>query len=447
MSEKTKILILSSNPKDTARLRLDEEVREITEGLTRCKNREQFSIHQVWAVRLRDLRRAMLDHEPHIVHFCGHSQEQGLMVEDDNGKTVLVPVEALSGLFELFTTQIECVLLNACYSEIQAEAINKHINYVIGMTEGVNDKTAIEFAIGFYDALGAGKTFDEAFKFGKNAIQLYNIPQHFIPILKRKPNIEANASQVIINIDESYEQNFQKQRETIEQEKLKKITSRGYWEIIIHPDRFEKEQISHLGECKEIIRQSKVSLRGWDFPHYDRREEPISGIDYVEQFIDFAGQIEYWRYYQSGQFIFFKGLKEDWVEEDGILGRNRLDITPMTSLAVINTLYIFTEIFKFASHLASNRLLGSSCKIQTILHHAKSRKLLFFDSIHDLHRNYVCGIEKLPYEKIVSTSQLLSAFNELALDATIWVYQRFNWDNVNKESFRKTQEKFLAGQS
>jgi hypothetical protein len=39
-----KILILSANPKDTARLRLDEEVHEIEEGLRRSKCRDQFEI-------------------------------------------------------------------------------------------------------------------------------------------------------------------------------------------------------------------------------------------------------------------------------------------------------------------------------------------------------------------------------------------------------------------
>ena len=42
MSQVKRILILSANPKNTNRLRLDEEVREIDEGLQRSKNREQF---------------------------------------------------------------------------------------------------------------------------------------------------------------------------------------------------------------------------------------------------------------------------------------------------------------------------------------------------------------------------------------------------------------------
>jgi hypothetical protein len=49
-----KILILAANPKNTDRLRLDQEVREIDEGLRRSRHREQFELTSKWAVRLRD---------------------------------------------------------------------------------------------------------------------------------------------------------------------------------------------------------------------------------------------------------------------------------------------------------------------------------------------------------------------------------------------------------
>jgi hypothetical protein len=189
MNYKKKILILSANPGDTARLRLDKEVSEIKEGLRRAKHRELFSIHSEWAVSFGGLRRALLDHEPQIVHFSGHGDEDGLMLEGEFGLAVSISSEALSGLFELCSNHVECVILNACYSAPQAAAINKHINYVIGIPEKISDKAAIEFSVGFYDALGAGNTVEIAFKFGCNALRALNIPGKFDPILfKKKSN-------------------------------------------------------------------------------------------------------------------------------------------------------------------------------------------------------------------------------------------------------------------
>jgi predicted NACHT family NTPase len=181
------ILILASSPVDEARLRLDKEVREIDEGLRRSQKRDQFRIEQRWAVRTDDLRRALLDTEPQIVHFCGHGTgDAGILVEDNNGHAKLVSTEALSSLFELFADHVECVLLNACYSEVQADAIVKNITYVIGMSDSIGDGASIKFSTGFYDALGAGKPIETAYKFGCNAIQLENIPGHLTPRLKKK---------------------------------------------------------------------------------------------------------------------------------------------------------------------------------------------------------------------------------------------------------------------
>jgi CHAT domain len=183
-----KILILSANPKGTTPLRLDEEVREIYAGLKQAKNRDQFVLEQRWAVQPRDIQRAMLDINPSIIHFCGHGTgDEGLVFEDETGSAKLVNGEALAGLFELFALQIECVVLNGCYSEVQANAISQHINYVIGMGKAIGDRAAIEFAVGFYDALGAGQSVEFAYKFGCAAIRLAGIPEQLTPILKKKP--------------------------------------------------------------------------------------------------------------------------------------------------------------------------------------------------------------------------------------------------------------------
>ncbi len=67
-------------------------------------------------------------------------------------------------------------MLNACYSETQALAIYDYIDCVIGMERAVSDKAAIHFSTAFYDALGAGRSYKEAFDFGCNNIDLNGIP-------------------------------------------------------------------------------------------------------------------------------------------------------------------------------------------------------------------------------------------------------------------------------
>ncbi len=184
-----KILILSANPKNTSSLRLDEEVREIQLGLERARKREQFEIISKWALRSDDLRRALLDYEPEIVHFSGHGMgNQGLILENNFGDMQLVSAESLANLFKLFKNKVECVFLNACYSEVQAEAIHNYISCVVGMSQEIGDRAAIKFAVGFYDALGAGRIYQDAFEFGCNSINLAGIPEVSTPILKLRNN-------------------------------------------------------------------------------------------------------------------------------------------------------------------------------------------------------------------------------------------------------------------
>ncbi len=200
------ILILAANPTNTSRLRLDEEIREIDEGLRRANKRQQFKLEQKWAVRSRDFYRARLDFQPQIVHFCGHGTgEDGIVLEDEKGHSMLVPTESLSAMFEVFAENgLECVVLNACYSEVQANSIRQHIDYVIGMNRAIGDRAAINFTVAFYDTLAAGKDVESAFKLGCS--QLIGLKEDQTPVLKTRPGLvpekkQANSS---VPVSESY---------------------------------------------------------------------------------------------------------------------------------------------------------------------------------------------------------------------------------------------------
>jgi len=204
------ILLLAANPKGTERLRLDRMFKRIKQAVDRAKKR-QFKLVVKWAVTDDDVRRALLDNEPEVVHFAGHGTGDaqggtgrdlipagevdagGLVFEDDVGDFQRITGDALAGLFELCSDSVKCVVLNGCYSEAEANAITQHIEFVVGTNRAIGDQAAIEFAGGFYDALGAGLDFETAFNFGCNAINLKRIPEHLTPILKK------NVSAVTLN--------------------------------------------------------------------------------------------------------------------------------------------------------------------------------------------------------------------------------------------------------
>jgi len=160
------VLFLSANPQDTAQLRLDHESRAIDQALRNAEFREKFNIKTHSAVRVVDLQSYLLRHKPNILHFSGHGGQDGIILEDTYGDAMPVKKEALGLLFSVLKDNIRCVMLNACYSAEQAEAIAEHIDCVIGMSDKIDDRAATAFAAAFYQALGFGRDVQTAFNLG-----------------------------------------------------------------------------------------------------------------------------------------------------------------------------------------------------------------------------------------------------------------------------------------
>ena len=55
------------------------------------------------------------------------------------------------------------VVLNACHSRAQAEAITEYIDCAIGMQRAVRQDAAVAFAAAFYGAIAFGRSVHEAF--------------------------------------------------------------------------------------------------------------------------------------------------------------------------------------------------------------------------------------------------------------------------------------------
>ncbi len=189
------ILFLAANPKSMNHLDLDKEIKGIDDALRQTDFRDAFELEQQWAVSVEDLQKYLLRHNPDIVHFSGHGSKTGeLYFVNDSGQgqgvrndartldiesleTNLNPLEksALADLFEIFKDSVKCVVLNACYSELQAHAIAQHIPCVVGMSRAIEDPSAITFAKSFYQGLGYGRDVETSFKLGKNQIDLRNL--------------------------------------------------------------------------------------------------------------------------------------------------------------------------------------------------------------------------------------------------------------------------------
>lgn len=181
-AEAPRILFLAANPWDSERLRLGVEERKIREVLERSDVRYTLETRQ--AVRPEDLTFALSRLRPRIVHFSGHGEASGtLRLENDAGETHEVTPQALGAVFGALAGEIECVVLNACFSSRQAEEIAKHVKYVVGMRHEVGDEAAITFATGFYQAVGSGRPVPQAVEVGRSLFGMMNLPEHLLPVM------------------------------------------------------------------------------------------------------------------------------------------------------------------------------------------------------------------------------------------------------------------------
>ena len=163
-----KILFFGANPRGTRPLRVDEEIREIQQTIKQGKERDNILVKTEWAVRPRDITQALIDFQPHFVHFAGHGggEEGSFAAEDDIGYAHVIPVDGLVQAFKAVGRDVRCVIVNACRTERLAQALAAVVPCVIGMRQPVGDRSAIRFSIGFYQALAAGKPVETAFDVG-----------------------------------------------------------------------------------------------------------------------------------------------------------------------------------------------------------------------------------------------------------------------------------------
>jgi hypothetical protein len=110
----------------------------------------------------------------------------------------------------------------------------------------------------------------------------------------------------------------------------------GHWFVTFQPLPVVSDRIP-LNELQERVVRSRVSLRGWDYPHLANDLEFLDGG--IESTTDRGQYQERWRVKTSGFFA------HRWrMREDGIRDR-------VGTLDFVNAIWSMTEVFIFASRL------------------------------------------------------------------------------------------------
>ena len=168
-----RILFLAASPQNEARLRVGAEHDRINDELSRSGQRDKFLFSSLMAVTPESILRSIVQENPYIIHFSGHGEADGIILETAAGLSKKVTPAALKKLFKAAAQNVQCVFLNACYSADQAKSISEAVPFVIGMERSIKDSDALIFSTGFYGSIAAGKNIQISYDLGCAAMALH----------------------------------------------------------------------------------------------------------------------------------------------------------------------------------------------------------------------------------------------------------------------------------
>jgi hypothetical protein len=208
----TTVLFLAANPVAVPALQLAEECRAIEDKIRAAKFRDQIRLRSRWAARPDDLLQALNEDSPSVLHFSGHGAgDQGLYFQSEDGNAERVGAEGLAQVMQAAGASVVLVVLNACYSEVQAQVLVAHVPCVIGMSSAIGDKAAIVYAASLYRALAFGRSVANAHAQGLAALALHSTTREQtrdiegaeaagpapIPILLHRPDVDAASVYIV----------------------------------------------------------------------------------------------------------------------------------------------------------------------------------------------------------------------------------------------------------
>lgn len=208
---------------------------------------------------------------------------------------------------------------------------------------------------------------------------------------------------------------------------LSKIKSRGYWRINLRPTSIA-EKIS-LPQCLNYVESSRVSLRGWDYPHISSRNDDTTGSEnhgeFIEHWIDWWSHVEFWRMYRSTQFLHYRALKEDWEDWDE---RRASERPPQGGISVLGIIWQWTEVFEFAFRLARAGIYSNGATLTISLENANNRQLWVSES-NRMPFSYErrTSAKRIQHEIDLSPTILINSDHNFYVPKLIDFFEHFNW--------------------
>jgi hypothetical protein len=224
-----------------------------------------------------------------------------------------------------------------------------------------------------------------------------------------------------------------------------KIRSRGHWRINFRPLSPPKKELT-LPECRDLVDKNSVSLRGWNYPHVSNKPDGLRArTNSFEGCVDWHEHIEYWRMYQSTQFVHYVALDDDWTDVSH-WRRGALEAGRFLE-AIGGLFYEVGEIFAFLARLARSGLYATGAAVSIDLVGMEGRRLYLDRSSGrgGLRDEYVSAEPRIKFSAQLTPRELANT-SDAAVKAATFIVQRFQWLDPADAVLQECVVDFMLGQ-
>lgn len=202
--EKLRVLYFTSTPDLGRPLRVDAEVSAVQRAVEAAKYRHSIDLVYLPAPTPRDFVDRINSKRPHVVHFSGHGDSEGLHFDNGSMEDPApepMTFDVMARFLSATTSPPKLLIMNSCRSLEGADLLLEAVPMLIGVADSLDDVAGAIFATQFYSAIANGLSVGHAFEQGRTAIRhaLMIDDDAHLPNLSCRNDIDANAVSLIID--------------------------------------------------------------------------------------------------------------------------------------------------------------------------------------------------------------------------------------------------------
>lgn len=282
-----------------------------------------------------------------------------------------------------------------------------------------------------------------------NAQQMHNLLE--LAAEKRARRILEVSQRIGLVPSSSSTELFDQELQGLDSQLPVPVLQTPHWCVNLRPEYYEPELIPTLSKCSSLIEQNRVKLGEWSYPY--ENYESVQGSNWIASSTDFFGRKEYWRFYQSSQFVHLfsiievtkPGYRNNLQKQSSqLLSYKKINPSSVPGFIIItNFVYTVTEIFEFAARLCTNGIYRGKINITISLNKIKGFILTKEEKFPELRCLYQANENILNYSLPVASDALVANSPEQSLKAIVWFFERFGWLDPPVEAFKKDQRILL----